>query len=380
MKRRVKMMDFVDRGSDLNTLNYLSKSLNSEVLEKALGHTGLVQKEIQYRTPTGKMAIRKQWVRATEASPVTSHKSQPSKDIKEQKRQQLPATPHNLTEKTKHLISVNSISDISPEVIKAIGKPVPPTWRNIMVSPDPNADLLIVGKDDMNRTQYIYSEKFTAKTKAEKFERVKSLMENREKIAQFIQSLDDSETSDCLNLIFQMGIRPGSTQDTKAKTQAYGATTLKGKNVVIEDGKVYLRFIGKKGVKQDHLVPSDVLGKMLIERKKKSGDNGDLFNTNATNLRKALKPLGIHPKDLRTLLATSTAQNMLKDTPPVTDPTEFAKIRNQVGEKVCGILGNRREESLRSYIDPSVFEQWSPDGVDNWKNSEKKKQKSKEIA
>lgn len=374
------MMNFIDKGSDLNTLDYLSKSMNSETLEKALNHTGLVQKEVQYRTSTGKMAMRKQWVRANEAQPVGTNKPQKQSNKETEKRPQVPATPHNITDKTKHLVAVNSAADVSKDIIKAIGKPVPPTWRNIMVSPDPKADLLVIGKDDQDRTQYIYSSEFTTKTKAEKFERVQSLMENKNKIAQIIQSLDNSETSDCLNLIFQMGIRPGSTQDTKAKTQAYGATTLKGSNVVIENGEVYLRFIGKKGVEQDHLVPSNTLGKMLIDRKEKSGDDGDLFNTNATNLRKALKPFGIHPKDLRTLLATSTAQEMLKNIPPTSDPNEFAKIRNQVGEKVCELLGNRREESLRSYIDPSVFEQWSADGVKNWKNSEGKKQKAKEIA
>lgn len=369
------MMNFVDKHSDLDTLDYLSKSMDSEILEKALGHTGLVQKEVQYRTSTGKTAIRKQWVRANEAQSISINK--PQKETKEEpkKRPQVPATPHNITDKTKHLVAVNSAADVSEDIVKAIGKPVPPTWRNVMVSSDPKADLLVIGKDDQNRTQYIYSKEFTAKTKAEKFNRVKKLMEKRDEVYQAIQSMDDSDTSDCLNLIFQMGIRPGSDRDTKAKTQAYGATTLKGSNVVVENGEVFLRFIGKKGVEQDHLVPSNDLGKMLLNRKEKSGDNGDLFNTTDAVLRKCLKPLGIKPKDLRTMLATSTAQDMLKDIPPTSDPTEFVKIRNQVGEKVCGILGNRREESLRSYIDPSVFEQWSAEGVKNWKNSEKQKAK-----
>ena len=60
------MIQFVDGHSDLNTVNYMAKSLSTECLEKALSRTGLVQKEVQYKTPSGKIATRKQWVKAGE--------------------------------------------------------------------------------------------------------------------------------------------------------------------------------------------------------------------------------------------------------------------------------------------------------------------------
>lgn len=364
------MISFVDHQSDLNTLNYIAKSVESEVLEKALNHTGLVQKEVQYHTASGKIATRKQWVKAGEEQPSSTPKAATKETpAKKQKRPQVPATPHKVTERTKHLVSVSTLSEL-PEHIKALDKPIPPSWRNVMVSPDPNADLLVIGKDDMDRTQYIYSKEYMAKGKAQKFERVQQLMENRNKLSSIIDSIEDRETADCLNLIFHMGIRPGSTRDTKAAHEALGATTLRGENVVEENGKVFLRFTGKKGVYQDHEVPSKELSEMLVRRKQQAGDSGNLFGTTDTKLRKALTPLGIHPKDLRTMLATTTAQEALKGIPPTTDPSEFGKIRLQVGEKVCKLLGNRREESLRSYIDSSVFEQWSPDGMKNWQQSE----------
>lgn len=365
------MIQFVDGHSDLNTVNYMAKSLSTECLEKALNHTGLVQKEVQYKTPSGKIATRKQWVKAGEEqkAPKPTKKQQEEKPAK---RPQVPATPFTITERTKHLVAIESLSEM-PEHIKNLDKPIPPIWRNVMVSPDPKADILAVGKDDMDRPQYIYSKSYVEKGKAEKFRRVQDLMKNRETLVQTIALMKDRDTADCLSLILHMGIRPGSTRDTKAKVEALGATTLRGENVIEEGGRVFLRFTGKKGVQQDHEVPNESLGKMLVERKKKAGDNGDLFDTNDTKLRKALKPLGIHPKDLRTMLATSTAQEWLADVAPTDDPKEFAKIRNLVGDHVCEILGNQRTMALNAYIDPSVFESWSPKGLAAWKSESEKK-------
>lgn len=358
-------MNFVDKHSDLNTVNYLSKSVETNVMEKALSHSGLVQKEVTVQGKTGTFT-RKQWVKAGE------------EPKSEGKRAQLPATPFNITDRTKHLIPIEQMKEL-PQFIKDLDKPIPPNWRNVRVSPTPDADILVIGKDDMDRPQYIYNKAYVEKGKAEKFERVQALMKSRDVLVKAISNMKDRDTADCLYLILNMGIRPGSTRDTKAKTEALGATTLRGENVVEENNRVYLRFIGKKGVKQDHLVPSAELSKMLMKRKEKAGDHGDLFDTTDIKLRKALTPLGVKPKDLRTMLATSTAQKVLSEIPPVTDPKDFAKVRNQVGEVVCELLGNQRSMALNAYIDPSVFEMWSAEGVKNWKAHESEKRQQKQV-
>lgn len=370
-------MNFIDKHSDLNTLDYLSKSIEPEIMEKALSHTGLVQKEVQVKGKNGQVFTRKQWVKAGEEQSVQKNPQKKSQQ-KAEKREQLPATPFNITERTKHLVPVEQLDEL-PQYLKELDKPIPPNWRNVMVSLDPKADVLAIGKDDMDRPQYIYSKEYVEKGKAEKFERVQELIKHRDTLVSAISKMEDTDTADCLNLILHMGIRPGSTRDTKSKVEALGATTLRGENVVEEDGKVYLRFVGKKGVNQDHVVPSKELGNMLLERKKKSGDKGDLFNTTDMKLRKALKPLGVKPKDLRTMLATTTAQKILSDITPVSDAKEFAKVRNHVGQIVCEILGNQRTMALNAYIDPSVFENWSAEGVENWKKTENAKKSNKEV-
>lgn len=359
------MISFIDRHSDLNTVNFMAKSLDSECLEKALDRTGLVQKDVQYKTPSGKIATRKQWVKAGEEQPVATPKQ---KKPKPDQRPIRPATPFAITPKTKHMVPVEDLKEI-PAHVKDLIKPA---WRCVMVSPDPNAELLVVGKDTMNRAQYEYSKAHNERVAREKFQRIQELMKIKDEVLESLEKLKekDSDTADCLSLIYHTGLRPGSTNDTKSKVEALGATTLRGENVVEENGKVFLRFTGKKGVPQDHEILNKEVADMLVRRKKAAGDGVDLFNTNERKLRGVLRPWKIHTKDLRTMKGTSTAQEFLSQQPAAETAKEFVKLRNATGDFACKVLGNQRNMALNAYIDPSVFELHSPKGWAAWKSEE----------
>lgn len=374
-------MKFIDNNSDLDTLNYMAKSVNPEILEKALNHSGLVQKEVTVTGKNGQIFTRKQWVRAGEEKSAPAHPQSKPKETHD-KRETVPATPVNLTNKTKHLISISDVKEL-PEHIKSLN--IPPDYRCVMISlePNPKSEILAVGKDNQNRAHYIYTQAHWDRVNKEKYKRVTDLIQQRDDLLSFIDELrkTDEDTADCLDLIYNTGLRPGSDKDTSAKVQAYGASTLQGRHVVVEKevingqerDKVSLKFVGKKGVQQDHEIHDERLAKMLIQRKHQSGDNGKIFpSTNDVKLRTALKPMGIHPKDLRTMLANVTAQEWLSDVAPTADVKEFVKVRNAVGDAVCSKLGNQRTMSLKSYINPAVFEKWSPEGFKNWQKSQQK--------
>lgn len=337
-------MRFIDRNSDLNTVNFLAKSLPFDIVKSALDRSGLVQKEIEYTNAQGTEVHRKQWVREED----------------EETQEKIPTT-----EKTKHLVDWDSKKEY-PEHIKKWFK-IPPNWTNVKISTDPKADLQVMGKDSKNRTQCLYNPDYMKRKSEEKFARVRELAKQRDKLIEHIANITkiDTDTGECLNLMFQMGLRPGSTRDTKAKVEAIGATTLRGEHVLVEGKNVYLDFVGKKGVHQRHLVANEELAKTLVERKAKAGDSGNLFNTTADKLRAAL-PKGIHPKDLRTLFATYSAREFLKQQPKAQTVKEFQKLRNATGDYVCQFLGNQRTMSLNSYIDPKVFQSHSPEVYKEW--------------
>ena len=294
------------------------------------------------------------------------------KSVKKEKV--VPATPHKMTAKTKHLTAYKQGDKLPDHFIKETGRPIPPNWRNVMVSKDPKADLQAIGKDAKNRTQYIYRKEYVEKKQAEKFERVQNVIKNKEGIIKGIRELraKDPETSDCLLLIAKTGIRPGSTKDTKAEKEALGATTLRGENVVKEGNKVFLRFTGKKGVYQDHEIKDPELKKMLISRKSKAGDKGNLFKTTAQKLNKSLPP-NVHAKDFRTAVAQDSATKALSKYPRARNAREFEKMRNSVGEDVSKKLGNTKSVALKSYINPVVFKNHSPEAYAEWEKKQNAK-------
>jgi DNA topoisomerase-1 len=255
-----------------------------------------------------------------------------------------------------------------PEHAKTLG--IPPAWQNVRVAPGPEHDLQAIGHDKKGREQRIYSEAFTQRQAALKFSRNKELIEKQKDIfAQNEENLksehqDIVEQAACMKLIQATGIRPGSDTDTKGEKQAYGATTLEGRHVVEQDGKVRLVFVGKKGVSLDILVDDESVAAMLVERKKKSGNDGKLFNTDDAKLRNYSHTLdggSFKPKDFRTLKGTITAMDEIKSDPNRSDSLkEFKKRVMAVAKKVADVLGNTPIIALQSYINPFVFESWKP--------------------
>ena len=49
---------------------------------------------------------------------------------------------------------------------------IPPAWTEVEISEDRNSDLLVTGRDDKNRKQYIYHPKYIEKQNSKKFGRI----------------------------------------------------------------------------------------------------------------------------------------------------------------------------------------------------------------
>ena len=253
-----------------------------------------------------------------------------------------------------------------PEHIKTLK--VPPAWTDVQISENPNADLLVVGKDSKGRRVPIYSKRFADENAQSKFKRVFELDKKFDGIqkqnAKAMASADQKtrENAHCANLIMAMGIRPGSDNDTKAKVKAYGATTLEGRHIVEEDGQVYVRFIGKEGVANNHRVPDPTLAKELLRRSKTAGDAGRLFSgvsgSSVLNYTHTLNGGSFKTKDFRTRLGTSEAKTRIAEIDPPTNEKDYKKKIMEVAKAVSQRLGNQPKMALQAYINPAVFARW----------------------
>ena len=117
-------------------------------------------------------------------------------------------------------------------------------------------------------------------------------------------------------------IRVGNEESARGalcakKTQ--GATTLLGKNVKTQGGKVDLDFVGKHGKSYRKPIGDEGLAKMLLMRKETVGNNGLLFGISYNQMQGYVGGLangkGYTPHNFRTLIGTRLAREVIKTMP-----------------------------------------------------------------
>jgi DNA topoisomerase-1 len=268
--------------------------------------------------------------------------------------------------KSAHLVAAPADREQWPEHIKKLV--VPPAWTGVKIAQNPDADLLVIGKDKAGRDQYVYSEKFSKSQAALKFARMEGLRKDRPLIEGQLAELRKStepgkrDHADCAILVMKMGVRPGSDTDTKAKVKAYGATTLEGKHVVDEGGAVFLRFVAKKGISLNLPVEDKALAATLTKRAKKAGPDGRIFGDvrdgSLLDFVHGLDHGGYKTKDFRTALANDLAAQAIKGVARPVDAKTYKKAVREVALKVSSRLGNTPTVALQSYIHPALFAPW----------------------
>lgn len=335
--------------------DYAKKVVNSQFLKVLTKDKGEFVEEEHPRASTGSNAG--QFVKKGTSESGSSSQSE-KKEVKKKNENMQSAKFEN-----GKLVAENGKS--VPEHIAKLK--IPPAWTNIIYSENPKSELLVKGNDVKGRTQYLYSDAHWNKAAASKFARIKELNEKFDSIKmQNEKTLLEKKSEEALvmKLIMQTGCRPGGDDDTQAKVKAYGASTLEGRHIKInEDGNVFLNFIGKKGVENNIPIEDSDLAKELIARAKRVKPDERIFNTNRgalSNYSHQLDGGGFKTKDFRTLLATRTAiKEIEKLSPPAPkDAKEYKKKVKEVAIRVSKKLGNTPTVALQSYINPSVFAEW----------------------
>ena len=314
------------------------------------------------------------------ADDATSHKcSKCKKKFAIEGESEAPVKPRGTKARRGTMVAARRVGKgENARVVMSNGKPAPehiqpgmvsPAWKQIRISLDPDADLLVTARDRAGRVQSVYRESYSMEQAAAKFARIDELI--REKDGIFRQIEKDMASSDeaaCMYLISQMAVRPGSDADRKAAKRAFGATTLLARHVVVKGDDVYLDFTGKKGVRQKHLVENPVLAKMLVRRKNAGGGKGNhrLFSCSYDSLRKYSNGLGsggFSPKDFRTLKATTMAADLLKGLGTADSEKRYKEIVKDVATQVSEVLGNKPAQCITSYISSAVWSVLRPTEV-----------------
>jgi DNA topoisomerase-1 len=260
---------------------------------------------------------------------------------------------------------------------------IPPAWRNVWISPYPNAHLQAVGTDDAGRRQYLYHPAWRIKRDEAKFDRViemaTELPDVRRKVRADLAHGDTSrETvlSAAVRLVDLGCFRLGSESYTE-ENGSYGLTTLERRHLRRRGDAREFSFVGKSGVEHHIQVRDPQVVKVLDKLSTRRRPDDRLLAVKVDRTWIPVQPsdindhirdlfgLEVTAKDFRTWhatvhVATALGESVLAEeggrTKPARSKTAKAK---RVREAVVGaseLLGNTPTVCRSSYVDPRVID------------------------
>jgi DNA topoisomerase-1 len=252
---------------------------------------------------------------------------------------------------------------------------IPPAWRDVRVSPRPNAKLQATGLDRAGRRQYLYHESFREAQERAKYDKLvrfgEKLPEIRSAMSKHMDrdSLDrERVTAVALRLINLGWFRPGSERSVR-ESRTYGITTLRKGHVEIRGSRVKLRFRTKGRALARTALVDDELADALKELIELRGGrrlfryelDGQLFNLTERHLNEYIQAyMGdeFTAKDFRTWGGTLLTAVGLAERGAVDEEAEAKRVVTGVCRTVAERLGNTPAVCRASYISPAVIDQY----------------------
>ena len=210
---------------------------------------------------------------------------------------------------------------------------VPPAYREVRYSPDPNTHLQAVGRDAAGRLQYRYHadwEKVREQRKAHRLARlVGALAKIRRNVAMHLSGEEPTREfalSAVIELVARTAIRPGNESYARLNGTR-GATTLLKSNVTLEDDSFVLTFKAKggKAVRKEcdaaKLVRAISIlrglpGKRLFQYRDASGIVRTVSTATVNAFLREIAGIRISLKDFRTLMASAVVLESLSRISP----------------------------------------------------------------
>lgn len=237
---------------------------------------------------------------------------------------------------------------------------IPPGYDNVKINKR-RGKIRAIGYDDKNRPQYIYDKNYTSKRSCLKFKDLIEFGKNYKKIFDKIQKdlYTTSETKEkqiatILMLIIECDFRVGNDKYTR-DNKSYGATTLEKRHVKSKSGKIYIDFIGKKGVKNTCELKNKKLIKNIKTKKKSLKKNDRIFkyrindkyyNINSSDVNKYLKNMGDYStKYFRTWSANVSLIKLLKQNKTLKESVEETANKLHHTSAIC----------KKNYLDPKLI-------------------------
>ena len=259
------------------------------------------------------------------------------------------------------------------ELERIEGLVIPPAWRDVWISPNPEAKLQATGVDSAGRTQYLYHPRYRAARERSKFERLvrfgSRLPHLRKQIRIDVRDGPYEYGWACgiaVTLLNRGWFRVGSERHARS-SRTYGITTLHKRHVEVRGDRLKFRFRTKNGaLVRTTLVDvwladavRDLLGMPGGSRLFRYERQDGYANLTAPLVNAYIgEHLGdeFTAKDFRTWGGTLTAAVGLAERGPQQTESDVKKAVAAVMRDVGRELGNTPTVARTSYVSPAVIE------------------------
>ena len=253
---------------------------------------------------------------------------------------------------------------------------IPPAWKDVVVSADPDAPLQAIGVDAAGRKQYRYHPEFQAQQAEAKFQRLGSFARQ---LPQLRRRLNHDLATEGLNkdrvlalmvrLIEEAYFRVGDDRHTR-QNKTFGITTLRKKHLRCQDDDAFcFIYTGKHNIKQRQVIVDDELntilrelldlpGQRLFQYIDEEGKRRPITNRMVNLYIKEAMGEQFSAKDFRTWAGALLAAEELAELGTTDKATQQRSNIVTACKAVAEQLGNTPAVCRKSYISPKVFEQY----------------------
>jgi DNA topoisomerase I len=256
---------------------------------------------------------------------------------------------------------------------------LPPAWSEVWICLDEDGHLQATGRDERDRKQYRYHDRWREVRDAAKFHRLPEFAGHlpairdevdvqlrrrsmgRERVVAIVVALLDES-------LIRIGNACYATENG-----SYGLTTLTHDHVEVTSGRATFRFVGKSGREQEVDVTDRRLARAVASCEELPGqclfsfedDGGEVAAIESGHVNAWLREVTggeFSAKDFRTWGGTVTAATTLRDLAAARDgagrPSERVLDREVVAavDAAAAALGNTRAVARDGYVHPGVLE------------------------
>jgi DNA topoisomerase I len=249
---------------------------------------------------------------------------------------------------------------------------IPPAWRDVWISPNPDGHILATGRDEKGRKQYRYHPRWSAKRSRDNFSRMLAFAECLPKIRETAEAhlrLPQLPREKVLAVVVRLLettlIRIGNAEYTR-QNDSYGLTTMQDNHVAVHGKKLQFEFKGKSG--KEHLIDvedarltkivkacRDIPGHTLFQYYDDDGVKHKIGSGDVNAYLHEITGQHFTAKDFRTWGGSVRAVTALCELPPSTDEVEAKKCVTEAIKQVAQALGNTTSVCRRHYIHPAVL-------------------------